>query len=108
MASAFTDAYVRYFTKFPDKASLGEGATPAVWKAELDAVSGAAFDPILMTAGTLEGGNVGGSRNFESMHLVRALYAIRALRDPDFVNPYDNVPLEPPVRMGAVVRMNGY
>ena len=89
-STAFADAYVKYLTQFPTLVSLGtpvDGMPPA-WKAELDAVSGGAFDPVTFTALTLEGGNAAGSRNFAQMQLVRALYAVRALRDPDFTNPY--------------------
>ncbi len=112
VSTAFADAYVRYLTKFPTLASLGVADAdgfPAAWKAELDAQSDGAFDPVTFTALTLEGGNAAGSRNFAPIHLVRALYAIRAVRDPAFVNPYSEPIPEPiaPVRIGSIVRL-GY
>lgn len=90
-STAFADAYVKYLTKFPTLLALGSADAdgyPAAWKAELDAVSSGAFDPVIFTSLTLEGGNAAGSRNFAEMHLVRALYAVRAVRDPAFTNPY--------------------
>lgn len=108
-SAAFTDAYVKYLTQFPTKDSLGAGDPPAAWKTALDAIDPLAFDQIKATALTFEGGNMAGISNFEQMHKVRALYAVRATRDPDFVNPYSQ-PIPEPIagkRIGTVVRL-GY
>lgn len=91
-AAAFQDAFVKYLTQFPDLASLGEGDPPAAWQAELEAVSPGAFATIRESSKStsFDGGSyaVSGTAGFAPMHLVRALYAVRAHRDPDFVNPY--------------------
>ena len=86
--ATYQDIYVHYLTLFPTKDSLGEGTPPAAWQAELDAVSPAAFDPALATSMDMEGGNVGGQRNFDQVYKVRALHAVRAKRDEDYENPY--------------------
>lgn len=106
-SAAFTDAYVKYLTQFPTLLSLGTDA--ATWLAELAAVSPAAFDAVTATSLSLEGGNMAGSRNFPQMDLVRALYAVRAARDPDFTNPYSEPIPEPMAgkRLGSIIRL-GY
>lgn len=103
--SAFRDAYVRYFAQFPTLESLGVNAV--AWGAELNAVQPGAFDPVTWTAVTLEGGNASGRSNFAQMELVRALHAIRALRDPTYVNPYTLDIPEPMAgkRIGFVVQL---
>lgn len=104
-STPFTDAYVQYLSKFPTLDSLGEDA--ATWQAELDKVSPTAFDAVKALQLSLEGGNVGGVSNFEQMHRVRALYAVRALRDSAFVNPYTLPVPEPMIgkRLGSIVRL---
>ncbi len=108
-STAFTDAYVRYTTQFPTLESLGDvvEGVPKKWQAELDLQSAGAFDPVTMTAIGFEGGNSSGSRNFAAITLVRALYAVRALRDPDYTNPYTQPVPEPiaGVRIGSIVRL---
>jgi hypothetical protein len=108
-SAAFTDAYVRYLTQFPTRESLGEGNPPAAWKAELDAVDPLAFDQIKATSLSFEGGNMAGVSNFEQMQKVRALHAVRAKRDPSYVNPYTEEIPEPMrgKRIGSIVRQ-GY
>lgn len=105
--SAFVDAYVKYCTQFPTLGSLGSGNPPDAWLAELNSVSASAFDPVTFTDLTLEGGQAAGRLNFEQMHLVRALYAVRAARDPAFVNPYSQPIPEPMTgkRIGHIVRL---
>lgn len=107
-STQFADAYVKYLTLFPSKESLGEDDPPTTWKAELDRVSPGAFDQIRATQLTLEGGSLAGVSNFAQMHLVRALYAVRAKRDTDFVNPYTDEEVPEPMRgkrMGSIVRL---
>jgi len=102
--SAYLDALVDYRTMFPTKDSLGEGDPPAVWEAERQKAR-VALDAILATSATLEGGNVSGFRNFPQQHKLRAIYAVRAELDEDYVNPY-TLAAEEPVpgnRFGSVL-----
>lgn len=108
-SAAFTDAYVKYLTQFPDKASLGSGDPPDAWAAELAKQQPEAFDPVQARSLNVEGGNMAGVGNFDAINLVRALYAVRATRDPDYVNPYATEAPQPMagVRIGTIVRMTG-
>ena len=105
MASiAFQHAYVHYLTTFPTLASLGTAA--ATWLAELAAVTPDAFDSTLALSMSLTDGNASGIANFSALLKVRALHAVRALRDPDYTDPYTlAVPAQAPsgVRIGFVV-----
>lgn len=105
----FQDAFARYLTRFPTKAALGSGTPPDAWAAELAKVDAEAFDPVTATSVNVEGGNVAGSRNFNQVVLVRALHAVRAHLDPDYLNPYTITPPEPmaPQRMGFLVQLGG-
>lgn len=105
--SDYQDAFVHYLTKFPTKDSLGTGNPPDVWSSELDSVAAVALDPILATSANLEGGNVSGQRGFAMQNRLRALHAVRAERDSDYVNPYSQ-PIEYPApakRTGTIIRL---
>lgn len=106
-STPFTDAYVKYLTQFPTKESLGAGDPPATWAAELAKQQPEAFDAVKALNISLEGGNVSGVSNFSAIHHVRALYAVRQARDPDFVNPYTQPIPEPMIgkRMGTLVQL---
>lgn len=102
--SAYLDALVDYRVMFPTKDSLGAGDPPAEWEAaRLEAR--VALDAILGTTVTLEGGNLSGFRNFPQFHKLRAIYALRAERDEDYVNPYTIEAAEPMLgrRMGSIL-----
>lgn len=103
-AAEYVDAVVYYRTKFPTLESLGEAA--ATWKAELDVVAADAFDSVSATGVTLDGGSVTGFRNFDAKLRVRALHAVRAELDAEYVNPYTQAIAEPipSQRMGSVIR----
>ena len=81
-------------------------AAAATWAAELAAVTPDAFDSTLALSMSLTDGNASGIANFSALLKVRALHAVRALRDPDYTDPYTlAVPAQAPagVRIGFVV-----
>jgi hypothetical protein len=84
--SSYALALAHYRLQFPDEASLGTGDPPTAWKTEYDAVvaGGGAFDPVLLTSGSFEGGQGSGIRNFDQGVLLRALHARRHELDDDY------------------------
>lgn len=103
---AYLDALVDYRVMFPTIASLGEGNPPAAWE-EARLAARVALDAVQGTSATLEGGSVSGFRNFPQYHKLRAIYAVRAELDEEYVNPY-TLPAEDPVpmqRMGSILRL---
>ncbi|MEQ1862731.1 MAG: hypothetical protein ABMA13_22655 [Chthoniobacteraceae bacterium] len=102
--SDYLDALVDYRVMFPTLESLGAGTPPIAWEAER-LKARAALDAILATSVQLEGGGISGFRQFAQQHKLRAIYAVRAELDEDYVNPYTieaNDPL-PGRRIGSVV-----
>ncbi len=106
-AADFIDAVVHYRTLFRTKEALGAGDPPDKWWAELQKVAPTAMDPVLATSVNLDGGGFGGVQNFDQIHKVRALHAVRSELDSSYVNPYTR-PLPASIRgtrIGSVVRL---
>jgi hypothetical protein len=92
-------ALAHYRVMFPDLGSLGTGTPPATWKTEYDRVA-AAFDRVLLTSGSFEGGQGTGERYFDQKALLRALHKRRTELDATYVALDDSRSMGQVVRVG--------
>lgn len=83
--SSYSLALAHYRLQFKDEASLGTGDPPNTWKTEYDRVADGTLDPVLLTSGSLEGGQGSGIKNFDQTVLLRALHDRRAELDTSYV-----------------------
>ena len=102
-ATSFPDAYAYTCRVFPTLASLGTDA--ADWITAVQLREASAFDAVLATSMSVEGGNLGGLQNFDQRVMLRALHARRAALDATYTNPYlEPVPQQmAPKRTGFLV-----